>query len=73
MDRAALWIDQGRREEALNLLASIYAWFTEGFETHDLKKAKALARPAAVIRPGQQISGSDTARSSGYFTSAWRH
>jgi len=42
MDRAALWIDQGRREEALDFLAPIYAWFTEGFDTQDLKQAKAL-------------------------------
>ena len=42
MDRAALWIDQGRREEALNFLAPIYASFTEGFDTQDLKQAKAL-------------------------------
>jgi predicted ATPase len=41
-DRAALWIDQGRREEARDLLAPIYAWFTEGFDTQDLKQAKAL-------------------------------
>jgi class 3 adenylate cyclase/tetratricopeptide (TPR) repeat protein len=42
MDRAALWIDQGRREEALDFLAPIHAWFTEGFDTQDLKQAKAL-------------------------------
>lgn len=42
MDRAALWIDQGRREEALNFLAPIYASFTEGFETQELKQAKTL-------------------------------
>jgi class 3 adenylate cyclase/tetratricopeptide (TPR) repeat protein len=42
MDHAALWIDQGRREEALNFLAPIYASFTEGFDTQDLKQAKAL-------------------------------
>ena len=42
MDRAALWIDQGRREEALDFLAPIYASFTEGFDTQDLKQAKAL-------------------------------
>ena len=41
-DRAALWIDQDRREEALNFLAPIYASFTEGFDTQDLKQAKAL-------------------------------
>jgi class 3 adenylate cyclase/tetratricopeptide (TPR) repeat protein len=42
MDRAALWIDRGRREEALDFLAPIYASFTEGFDTHDLKQAKTL-------------------------------
>jgi class 3 adenylate cyclase/tetratricopeptide (TPR) repeat protein len=41
-DLAALWIDQGRREEALGLLAPVYAWFTEGLETQDLRQAKAL-------------------------------
>ena len=41
-DLAKLWNDQGRREDALNLLAPIYAWFTEGFDTQDLKEAKAL-------------------------------
>jgi predicted ATPase len=42
MDLAALGIDQGRRAEALDLLAPIYAWFTEGFDTQDLRQAKAL-------------------------------
>jgi predicted ATPase/class 3 adenylate cyclase len=42
IDLAARWIDQGRREEAHNLLAPIYAWFTEGLETQDLRQAKAL-------------------------------
>jgi len=42
MDLAALWIDQGRREKALDLLAPIYDWFTEGFDTQDLKQAKSL-------------------------------
>jgi predicted ATPase len=37
-----LWIDQGRREDALGLLASVYASFSEGFDTQDLKQAKAL-------------------------------
>ncbi len=39
---AALWIEQGRRDEALALLAPIHAWFTEGLDTPDLKEAKAL-------------------------------
>ena len=33
---------QGKRDEARNLLAPIYGWFTEGFDTLDLKEAKAL-------------------------------
>ncbi len=39
---ARLWADQGRRAEARDLLAPVYAWFTEGFDTADLKDAKAL-------------------------------
>ncbi|MGA9722828.1 MAG: AAA family ATPase [Candidatus Binatus sp.] len=39
---ARLWRDQGKRAEARDLLAPIYAWFTEGFDTGDLKDAKAL-------------------------------
>jgi predicted ATPase len=37
-----LWAEQGRRAEALDLLAPVYGWFTEGFDTADLKDAKAL-------------------------------
>ena len=39
---ARLWADRGRRTEARDLLAPIYGWFTEGFDTADLKDAKAL-------------------------------
>jgi predicted ATPase len=39
---ARLWRDQGKRAEARDLLAPIYGWFTEGFDTLDLKQAKAL-------------------------------
>jgi hypothetical protein len=39
---ARIWRDQDKREEARELLAPIYAWFTEGFDTLDLKEAKAL-------------------------------
>ena len=39
---ARLWRDQGRRREARDLLAPVYFWFTEGFDTPDLKDAKAL-------------------------------
>ena len=36
-----LWRDQGKRDEARELLAPVYGWFTEGFDTLDLKEAKA--------------------------------
>jgi predicted ATPase len=39
---ARLWHDRGKRDEARELLAPIYGWFTEGFDTLDLKEAKAL-------------------------------
>lgn len=39
---ARLWRDQGKRDEARELLAPVYGWFTEGFDTLDLKQAKAL-------------------------------
>jgi predicted ATPase len=42
MSMARLWRDQGKRVEACNLLAPVYGWFTEGFDTRDLKEAKAL-------------------------------
>jgi class 3 adenylate cyclase len=41
-DLARLWAEQGRRSEARDLLAPVYSWFTEGFDTADLKEAKAL-------------------------------
>jgi predicted ATPase len=42
MSLAQLWRDQGKRDEARNLLAHVYGWFTEGFDTRDLKEAKTL-------------------------------
>ena len=39
---ARLWQQQGKRQEAHDLLAPVYNWFTEGFDTADLKDAKAL-------------------------------
>jgi predicted ATPase len=42
MSLARLWRDQGNRDEARELLAPVYGWFTEGFDTRDLKKARAL-------------------------------
>jgi hypothetical protein len=42
MSMARLWCDQGKRQQAHDLLAPVYGWFTEGFDTLDLKEAKAL-------------------------------
>jgi predicted ATPase len=42
MSLARLWCDQGKRDEARDLLAPVYGWFTGGFDTRDLKEAKAL-------------------------------
>jgi predicted ATPase len=39
---ARLWRDQGKRRQAHDLLAPVYGWFTEGFDTLDLRQAKAL-------------------------------
>ena len=42
MSLARLWRDEGKRNEARDLLAPVYGWFTEGFDTLDLKEARAL-------------------------------
>jgi predicted ATPase len=42
MSMAQLWRDQGKPQQARELLAAVYGWFTEGFDTLDLKKANAL-------------------------------
>ena len=46
---ARLLRDKGRRVEARNLLAPVYGWFTEGFDTRDLKEAKALFDELAAL------------------------
>jgi class 3 adenylate cyclase len=48
MSLARLWRDQGKVQQARELLAPVYGWFTEGFETRDLKEAKALLEQLAV-------------------------
>jgi predicted ATPase len=42
MSMARLWRNQGKRQQARELLVPVYGWFTEGFDTLDLKEAKAL-------------------------------
>jgi predicted ATPase len=48
VDIARLWRDQGKRQQAHDLLAPVYGWFTEGFETLDLKEAKSLLEQLKV-------------------------
>jgi predicted ATPase len=47
MSLARLWRDQGKEREARELLAPVYGWFTEGFDTGDLKEAKTLLEELA--------------------------
>ena len=47
MSMARLWRDQGKPQQARELLAPVYGWFTEGFDTLDLKEAKALLHELA--------------------------
>jgi len=42
MSLARLWRDQGKLQQAREVLAPVYGWFTDGFDTRDLKEAKAL-------------------------------
>jgi predicted ATPase len=44
---ARLWCDQGKRQQARDLLVTVYDWFTEGFHTRDLKEANALLNTLA--------------------------
>jgi class 3 adenylate cyclase/predicted ATPase len=48
MSLARLWRDQGKVQQARELLAPVYDWFTEGFDTRDLKEAKALLEELAA-------------------------
>jgi hypothetical protein len=54
---ARLWRDQGKRNEARELLARVYAWFTEGFDTRYLKEARVVvvrsSPPLLGLRPRQ--------------------
>jgi predicted ATPase len=47
MSLARLWRDQGKAQQARDLLAPVYGWFTEGFDTRDLKEAKTLLEELA--------------------------
>ncbi len=47
MSLSRLWQQQGKKEKARQMLATIYGWFTEGFDTADLKQAKAMLEELA--------------------------
>ena len=48
MSLARLWRDRGKVQQARELLVPVYVWFTEGFDTRDLKEAKALLEELAA-------------------------
>jgi hypothetical protein len=48
VEQAWLWRDQGKPQQARELLAPVYGWFTEGFDMRDLKEAKALLEELAA-------------------------
>ena len=52
LSMARLWRDQGKRNDARELLAPVYGWFGEGFDTLDLKEARALLDELGVLRCG---------------------
>jgi hypothetical protein len=51
---ARLWRSQGKPQQARELLAPVYSWFTEGFDTLDLKEAKALLYDLHDWQPGSR-------------------
>lgn len=53
MSLGGLWQKQGKKEEARQMLREIYGWFTEGFDTADLKAAKELLKERSGARPSQ--------------------
>jgi predicted ATPase len=63
MSLSRLWQRQDKHEEARQLLASIYGWFTEGFDTADLQEARVLLAELRDDRGGEQeIEQEETAK-----------
>jgi len=58
MSLSRLWQQQGKKEEARQMLAEIYGWFTEGFDTKDLQEAKALLEELGKSDLAEASSGS---------------
>ena len=57
MSLACLWRDQGKVQQARELLAPVYSRFTEGFDTRDLKEAKALLEQFCIYNYGTWLKG----------------
>jgi predicted ATPase len=57
MSLARLWREQGKMQQARELLAPVYGWFTEGFDTRDLKEAKALLEELAASWAKRSVTG----------------
>ena len=58
MSMALLWRDQRKRDKARELLVSLYGWFTEGFDTLDLKQARVLLDefwPRLIVQRGSLL------------------
>ena len=55
MSLARLWRDQEKPQQARELLAPVYGWFTEGFDTSDLKEAKALLKSIVAEETADRI------------------
>ena len=55
MSLARLWRNQGKVQQARELLAPVYGWFTEGFDTRDLKEAKVLLEELGVTLLGGRL------------------
>ena len=72
MSMARLWRDQGKREAARELLAPVYGWFTEGFDTLDLKEAKALLDELVFIEGCGTLITPVTMRAQGQDRTSWR-
>ena len=60
MSLSRLWQQQGKKEEARQMLAEVYGWFTEGFDTKDLQEAKALLDSLGSSVQRHKISGEMT-------------
>jgi predicted ATPase len=58
MSLGRFWRDEGRREDAHRLVADVYGWFTEGFDTPDLREAKSLLDELSEPGQARQVVGS---------------